>query len=49
MVILYVLIFSAKSFLSVFTLPFLALIGAGITAAVVYLFSYKKNEGVSTM
>ncbi|WP_315122026.1 iron ABC transporter permease [uncultured Clostridium sp.] len=49
MVILYVLIFSAESFLSVFTLPFLALIGAGTTAVIVYLFSYNKNEGISTM
>ncbi|NFG95617.1 iron ABC transporter permease [Clostridium sporogenes] len=49
MVILYVLIFSVESFLSVFTLPFLALIGAGITAVIVYLFSYKRDEGISTM
>ncbi|MBN3397668.1 iron ABC transporter permease [Clostridium botulinum] len=49
MVILYVLIFSAESFLSVFTLPFLALIGAGITAVIVYIFSYKRDEGISTM
>ncbi|HCL4437471.1 iron ABC transporter permease [Clostridium botulinum] len=49
MVILYVLIFSAESFLSVFTLPFLALIGAGATAVIVYLFSYKRDEGISTM
>ncbi|HDK7155210.1 TPA: iron ABC transporter permease [Clostridium botulinum] len=49
MVILYVLIFSAESFLAVFTLPFLALIGAGITAVIVYIFSYKRDEGISTM
>lgn len=49
MVILYVMIFSTESFLSVFTLPFLALIGAGATAVLVYIFSYKKNEGVTTM
>ncbi|NFP67649.1 iron ABC transporter permease [Clostridium sporogenes] len=49
MVILYVLVFSAESFLSVFTLPFLALIGAGITAVIVYIFSYKRDEGISTM
>ncbi|APQ98324.1 FecCD family ABC transporter permease [Clostridium botulinum] len=49
MVILYVLIFSAESFLSVFTLPFLALIGAGATAVIVYIFSYKRDEGISTM
>ncbi|MGJ0907246.1 FecCD family ABC transporter permease [Clostridium botulinum] len=49
MVILYVLIFSAESFLSVFTFPFLALIGAGITAVIVYIFSYKRDEGISAM
>lgn len=49
MVILYVMVFSTESFLSVFTLPFLALIGAGATAVLVYIFSYKKNEGVTTM
>ncbi|WP_053955215.1 FecCD family ABC transporter permease [Inediibacterium massiliense] len=49
MVILYVLIFSGESFLSVFTLPFLALIGAGATAVIVYLFSYQRNKGIATM
>ena len=49
MVILYVIIFSAESFLSVFTLPFLALIGAGATAIIVYLLSYKKDEGIETI
>lgn len=49
MVILYVMIFSTESFLSIFTLPFLALIGAGATAVLVYIFSYRKNEGVTTM
>lgn len=49
MVILYVLIFSTESFLSIFTLPFLALIGAGVTAVIVYIFSYKKDEGIMAM
>lgn len=46
MVILYVMFFDGKSFLSVFALPFLALIGAGITAILIYLLAYKKGEGV---
>lgn len=49
MVILYVLFFGAKSFLSVFTLPFLALIGAGITAIVIYVMAFKKGEGIAPM
>lgn len=49
MVILYVLFFDVKSFLSIFTLPFLALIGAGITAILIYLLAYKKGEGVAPL
>lgn len=49
MVILYVLFFGAQSFLSVFTLPFLALIGAGAAAAAIYVLAFKKNEGVAPM
>ena len=49
MVILYVLFFGAKSFLSVFTLPFLALIGAGIAAIVIYVMAFKKGEGIAPM
>lgn len=49
MVILYVMFFDAKSFLSVFALPFLALIGAGITAILIYLLAYKKGEGVAPL
>lgn len=47
MVILYVLLFKAQSFLSVFTLPFLALVGAGGAAIGIYMLSYKKGEGIS--
>lgn len=47
MVILYVLFFGAQSFLSVFTLPFLALFGAGITAVVIYMLAFKKEEGIA--
>lgn len=49
MIILYVLFFSTSSFLSIFTLPFLALIGAGITAIIIYSLSYKKEEGVAPL
>ncbi|WP_398440858.1 FecCD family ABC transporter permease [Sedimentibacter sp.] len=49
MVILYVLFFGAKSFLSTFTLPFLALIGAGVTAIVIYIMALKKGEGIAPM
>ncbi len=49
MVILYALFFGAKSFLSVFTLPFLALIGAGITAIIIYAMAFKKSEGIAPM
>lgn len=44
MVILYVMIFSTESFLSVFTLPFLALIGAGATAVLVYIFLIRRMK-----
>ena len=49
MVILYVMFFGAQSFLSVFTLPFLALAGAGVTARVIYALAYKKEEGIAPM
>ncbi len=46
-VILYVLLFGATSFLSVFTLPFLALAGAGTAAVLVYLFAYRRGGDAS--
>lgn len=49
MVILYVMFFGANSFLSVFTLPFLALGGAGVTAVFIYLLAYKRGEGIAPM
>ena len=49
MVILYVLFFGTQSFLSIFTLPFLALIGAGVSAISIYLLAYKKGEGIVPM
>lgn len=49
MVILYVMFLGAQSFLSVFTLPFLALAGAGVTAIMIYSLAYKKSEGIAPM
>lgn len=49
MAILYVMFFGAKSFLSVFTLPFLALAGAGVTAVIIYALAFKKGEGIAPM
>lgn len=49
MVILYVLFFGAQSFMSVFTLPFLALTGAGLVAIIIYGLTFKKGEGVAPM
>ncbi|MFV0528681.1 MAG: FecCD family ABC transporter permease [Lachnospiraceae bacterium] len=47
MVILFVLFFGAQSFLSVFTMPFLALVGAEISAVLTYGISYKKQSGIA--
>lgn len=49
MVIIYTLFIGTKTFLSVFTLPFLALVGAGLTSVLIYLLSYKKGEGISPL
>lgn len=49
MVILYILLFGADTMASVFTLPFLALLGAGATAIVIYVLAYKKDEGIAPM
>lgn len=49
MVILYVLFFGTQSFLSVFTLPFLALFGAGVTAVIIYALACKKEEGIAPL
>lgn len=42
-VILFVLFFGSQSYLSIFTLPFLAFLGAGITAILVYALAYKQQ------
>jgi iron complex transport system permease protein len=49
MVILFVLFFPEKTALSIFTLPFLALIGAGLTAVLIYILAYKNLEGLSPL
>lgn len=49
MVVLFVLLFPTKTALSVFTLPFLALIGAGLAAVLIYLLAYKNLEGLSPL
>lgn len=46
-VILYVMLFGSQAFLSVFTLPFLALMGAGISAVLTYLLAHKKGKGIA--
>ncbi len=48
-VILYVLFFGAKTMLSVFTLPVLALVGAGGAAVLIYVLSYKIGEGIAPL
>ena len=49
MVILFVLFFDSRSFMAVFTLPFVALLGAGAAAMAVYMLSHKKGEGAEPM
>ncbi|MDN5342700.1 iron ABC transporter permease [Oceanotoga sp. DSM 15011] len=46
MIIVYVLLFGTNTFFSIFTLPFLAIIGAGITAIIIYILSKNKHEGI---
>nr|WP_055107879.1 iron ABC transporter permease [Paenibacillus ihumii] len=47
MVMLYISFYPTTSFRSIFLLPVLALIGSGLTAALIYALSYKRNEGIS--
>jgi len=49
MVILFTMFVGTGTFLSVFTLPFLALIGAGLTAILINVLAYKKTDGVAPM
>ncbi|MGV3488655.1 MAG: FecCD family ABC transporter permease [Tuberibacillus sp.] len=47
MVVIFIAFFSVDHASSVFMLPFMAFIGSGIAAAVIYLLSFNKNEGLS--
>jgi iron complex transport system permease protein len=47
MVVMYVLFLGTQSVFDFITLPLLAFIGAGSAALLVYLFTYKKGEGLS--
>jgi iron complex transport system permease protein len=46
MVVLFVLLLPVKTGLSLFALPFLALIGAGGAAVLTYILAYKRQEGL---
>jgi len=47
MVILFISFYPTKTAAPVFLLPFLALLGAGLTAALIYSLAYRKDEGLS--
>lgn len=47
MVMLFISFFPSTTDTPVFILPVLAFTGAGIAAAVIYILSYKKHEGIS--
>ncbi|MBO7743122.1 iron ABC transporter permease [Paenibacillus sp. MWE-103] len=49
MVILFTMFVGTESFLSIFTLPFLALLGAGLTAILITVLAYKKTDGIAPM
>ncbi|NGP45308.1 iron ABC transporter permease [Bacillaceae bacterium SIJ1] len=46
-VLLYVALVGSPSQQSIFLMPFLALVGAGCTALLIYLLSYKKSRGIA--
>lgn len=46
-VIIFVAFFEHRNFAPPFVMPFLAFIGAGLTAFLIYILSYKKNKGIS--
>ncbi|SDC12380.1 iron complex transport system permease protein [Pelagirhabdus alkalitolerans] len=46
-VVLFISFFPSTTEAPVFLLPFVALLGSGITAFLIYLLSYKKGEGIS--
>ncbi|GFN30838.1 FecCD family ABC transporter permease [Paenibacillus xylaniclasticus] len=46
-VTMFTLFSTSSSVLSIFMLPLLALVGAGLAAVLIYMLAYKRNEGVS--
>ncbi|OPA81414.1 iron ABC transporter permease [Paenibacillus selenitireducens] len=46
-VILFISYYPSKETAPVFMIPVLALLGAGLTAFIIYILAYKKNEGIS--
>lgn len=46
-VLLFVSLYPATSLAPPFLMPFLALVGAGLTALLIYALSYKKGQGIS--
>ncbi len=46
-VLLFVSLYPATSLAPPFLMPFLALVGAGLTALLIYVLSYKKGQGIS--
>lgn len=49
MVLLFIMAADTKSTGSIFMLPVLALAGAGAAAVMIYIFAYKKEEGISPL
>lgn len=49
MVVLFVTFFSAEHTASIFLLPFLAFLGAGLTAVLIFTLSYSQSEGFEPM
>lgn len=49
MVILYVLFCGANSLFSIFTLPFLALAGAGAAACIIYVLASQNGQGIAPL
>ncbi len=46
-VVLFISFFPTRQAAPVFMMPFLALFGAGLTAALIYSLAYKRNQGIS--
>jgi iron complex transport system permease protein len=46
-VVLFISFYPTNAAAPIFMMPFLALIGAGLTASLIYVLAYKKHEGIS--